>query len=283
MIKEPPMAIDGRVMQQKTFINFVLAKDFGPLPPQTSFLHHTWRPAREDWRGLESLLAIKAYYERQRWTDEQGQVHSGWTAGPHLFIADDGIWLFSDMANDGVGVIGHNHRSLHLEMVGDYDSRLPSGKTWANTVTALGILHIRLGLNPQSLMFHRDFSHKTCPGRSVSKEWVIPQVEAWVNDFSKQQSLRNAVMDQARRLLYPIVNPDAALYKKSQERGLLGALSDEWTVDASGQRYVVQFFIDALVAPSGQWSQVKRLAEVTRALNGGVALAEESEGAAAGE
>ncbi|MBI1801029.1 MAG: N-acetylmuramoyl-L-alanine amidase [Chloroflexi bacterium] len=263
MIKEPPMVIDGRVMQQKDFVAYVMAKEFGPEPPTAIFLHHTWRPAQHDWQGLDTLLAMKAYYEHQSWVDEAGQAHSGWTAGPHLFIAEDGIWLFSDMAYDGVGVVGHNHLSLHIEMVGDFDSDPPSGKTWANTVTALGALHARLGLETKSLMFHRDFSSKTCPGNAVTKEWVIPQVEAWVREFRQYEALRNAVMDQARRLFYANINPEAALYRVSQARGLLGPLSDEWTVDANSQHYIVQFFVDALVVPVGQWKQVKRLSEVS--------------------
>ncbi len=261
MIKEPPIEIDGRAMQPDEFISYVLSKDFGAEPPDTIFLHHTWRPTVDQWRGRDSILAMKAYYERQVWSDENGEEHEGWPAGPHLFVAEDGIWLFTDLARDGVGVRGQNHRSLHLEMVGDYDDALPSGKTWTNSVAALGVLHVRLGLDPKKLMFHRDFSTKSCPGNAVSKEWAIPQLEAWLSAFRAQRGLRSRVMAQAARLIYPHVNQDAALYQKSVALGLLGPLSDELTIDADGQQYIVQFFIDALVVPVGQWDQVKRLAD----------------------
>jgi len=245
MIKEKPIEIDGRVMTADEFAAFVETKGFGPVPPNRIFLHHTWRPTRDQW------------------------VHEGWTAGPHLFVADDGIWLFTDLARDGVGVRGHNRGSLHLEMVGNYDERPPDGPTLANTVAALGALFNRLELNPQDLFFHRDYSYKSCPGNTVTKEWIIPQIEAWIIRYRAevvavphdQVSLRQFVQSLADQRMSP-VNSDAALYKKATEIGLLGPISDEIPFEVDGQAYIVQLFMDALVVPVGQWDQVKRLDEM---------------------
>ena len=169
VIKEPPMEIDGRVMTISEFVAYVEALDIPQPLPGRVFLHHTWKPTRESWRGHDTMLAMKAYYEEQLWQDRYGQWHEGWTAGPHLFVADDGIWLFSDLRYDGVGVYGHNIGTRHLEMVGNYDEQLPSGPTLENTVAALGILHEKLGLDVRELNFHRDFSTKSCPGWAVQK------------------------------------------------------------------------------------------------------------------
>jgi len=274
MIKEKPIEIDGRVMTADEFAAFVETKGFGPVPPNRIFLHHTWQPTRDQWKGKDTLLAIKRNYEGYTWTDSQGRVHEGWTAGPHLFVADDGIWLFTDLARDGVGVRGHNRGSLHLEMVGNYDERPPDGPTLANTVAALGALFNRLELYPQDLLFHRDYSYKSCPGNRVTKEWIIPQIEAWITRYRAEVvappaeappavpddhvSLRQFVQSLADQRMSP-VNSDAALYKKATEIGLLGPISDEIPFEVDGQAYIVQLFMDALVVPVGQWDQVKRL------------------------
>ena len=274
MIKEKPMKIDGRVMTPDEFVAYVDSKWFGLVPPKRIFLHHTWRPTREQWKGRETLLAIKRNYENYTWTDSQGRVHQGWTAGPHLFIADDGIWLFTDLARDGVGVKGHNRKSLHVEIVGDFDEQMPDGPTWSNTIAALGALFNRLELDPNDLLFHRDYSYKSCPGSRVTKAWVIPQIEEWIAHRRTelelppakpadtapidQMSLREFAQSLADRHVAPI-NSNAALYKKAMELAMLGPITDEIPFEADGQAYIVQLFMDALVVPVGQWDQVKRL------------------------
>ncbi|OGO04482.1 MAG: hypothetical protein A2Y73_06615 [Chloroflexi bacterium RBG_13_56_8] len=196
-------------------------------------------------------------------------MHEGWTAGPHLFVEDHGIWLFSDLAYDGVGVYGHNYRSRHIEMVGDYDNQRPSGSTLANTIAALGILHYRLGLDAKELNFHRDFSTKSCPGRAVTKEWLIPQVLQWITEYRRAKeealaALRRSLVRTAGGLLKP-TNPNAALAKAGVERGMLGAISNEFPMEIEGQGYVVQLFAEALLVPAHEWEKVQSLGEYERA------------------
>ena len=262
------MEIDARVMTSEEFVHYVEMLDFPQPLPDRVFLHHTWRPTRAEWRGRASIMALKAFYETQRWWDDQGRLHEGWTAGPHLFIADDGIWLFSDLRYDGVGVLGHNERSRHIEMVGNCDQQLPTGPTLTNTIAALGILYERLGLTPQGLSFHRDFSNKSCPGWAVKKEWIIPQIETWLQEYrrAKQEelsTLRRSLTRMVQDALVP-TNPNAALAKASVTRGLLGALSDEVSMEIDDEGYVVQFFVEALIVPAHQWNDVRSLMEFER-------------------
>ena len=269
VIKEPPFDIVGRVMTSDEFVHYVEGLDFEPPLPKRIFLHHTWRPTRDQWRGMGSILAMKDYYERQLWEDDQGRLHEGWTAGPHLFIADDGIWLFSDLRWDGIGVYGHNQRSRHVEMVGNYDSQLPSGATLENTIVALGVLHERLGLDIERLNFHRDFSTKSCPGWAVHKSWIIPRVAAWIEDYRRTKeerpaALRRSLTKMVSELLVP-TNPDAALAKAGHARGLLGALTREIPLEIDDQGYIVQFFAEALLVPVNEWGKVESLREYERA------------------
>ncbi|MFP3895432.1 MAG: N-acetylmuramoyl-L-alanine amidase [Anaerolineales bacterium] len=264
IIKEPPMEIDGRVMTQKEFVGYVESLNFYP-PPSRIFLHHTWKPTQKSWRGRDSIMAMKAYYERQIWQDSDGRFHEGWTAGPHLFIADDGIWLFSDLRHDGVGVYGHNYRSRHVEMVGDYDEKQPSGATLENTIAALGILHERLGLDIQDLNFHRDFATKSCPGWAVEKRWIIPQVAEWIEAYRREKeeelsSLRRSLIKMIRELLLP-ANPEAALSKEAVKRGLLGPLTHEIPIEIDDKGYIVQLFAEALIVPVNDWDSVQSLKE----------------------
>jgi|GEM_PF-950451 len=265
VIKEPPMKIDGRVMGVDEFVRYVEGLEFAHPLPTRIFLHHTWKPTPETWRGRSTILGMKAYYEKQLWTDSQGRVHEGWTAGPHLFIAPDGIWLFTDLCQDGVGAYGHNYRTRHIEMVGDYDAALPSGAVLDQTVAALGILHERLGLDIRKLNFHRDFSNKSCPGRAVTKEWIIPKAAAWIENYRRQkvapeEALRQTLTKMIQKLLVA-ANPQTALSKEAATRGLLGALTNEIPMEIDDQGYVVQFFAQALLVPVNQWDKVRSLRE----------------------
>lgn len=265
VIKEPPMEIDGRVMTPDEFVRYVEELDFAPSPPTRIFLHHTWRPTPEEWRGFDSLLAMKAYYEQRLWEDNEGFLHEGWTAGPHLFVAEDGIWLFSDLRYDGVGVYGHNYRSRHIEMVGNYDHELPSGAILESTIQAVGALHERLGLDINGLSFHRDFSNKSCPGWAVRKDWIIPQISSWIQEYrrAKEKSLgalRRSLVAMVRDVLVPM-NPQAALAQEAVARSLLGALTNEIPMEIDDRGYVVQLFAETLIVPVNEWDKVQSLYE----------------------
>lgn len=272
IIKEPPMEIDGRVMTADEFVRYVEGLDFPPPLPTRIFLHHTWRPTQAEWDGHNTIMAMKSVYETRQWRDSEGRLHEGWTAGPHLFVAEDGIWLFSDLRWDGVGVYGHNYRSRHLEMVGDYDNQRPSGATLQNTIAALGILHAKLGLDIRNLNFHRDFAGNTCPGKAVEKSWLIPLVAEWIANYQKGEQDKLPMLRQTLRKmieeLLVATNPNAALAKAADVRGLVGALTNEVPIEVDDQAYIVQFFAEALIVPVGQWDKVKSLKEFEQASKG---------------
>jgi len=154
-----------------------------------------------NWRGKESLYALKAYYETIRWTDAQGRIHEGWKSGPHIFTAPDGIWLFSDLLKDGTHVAGHDHLSVGVVMVGNYNQYLPSGPVLNNTVASLALLCNRLNIDPSLIKFHREDEETSCPGNLVTKAWLIPQVMVYAN--------RQAVLQQAESFasVYHSANP----------------------------------------------------------------------------
>jgi len=245
-----------RAMSLYEFANYLERETFPPV--HKVFLHHTWKPTPSSWDGYHTILAMKAYYERQLWNDAKGVLHEGWTAGPHIFVAPDGIWLFSDLHFDGVGVAGHNTSTRHVEMVGDYDNVEPTGDILVNTLGVLALLHRKFGLPPEHLGFHRDYSTKTCPGSAVSKNKIITQTLAWLNTYEaglvldRDKLLKTAAYSQVD-IAY---TPDHALMQYAHKHNLGAALDNEFEATINGQIYAVQSYALGLVlCPKGQWDK----------------------------
>jgi len=176
------MNILRKKLSIEEFKEYVLKKDFGKIPPSFIVLHHTWKPTKQDWNGLASIDAMKKYYEAK-----------GWSAGPHLYVAEDGVYLFTDMYDVGIHAgAGNgdlkNGYSIGIEVVGDYDTEIWSGKTKSNTVETIKILQYKLNIPDSKIMFHRDYSTRTCPGKAITKDWVIKQLkeeQSMIKEFVK--------------------------------------------------------------------------------------------------
>lgn len=159
------------ILNQRLSLNdfryYIKEYDFGALPADKLVIHHTYRPEKSTWAGERSMGGLKTYYEGK-----------GWTAGPHLFIAEDGIWLFSPMNRDGIHAGSLNKQSIGIEVVGDYSNEVWSGNTKSNTLGAIKALMEKLELKNTDIFFHRDSSPKTCPGAAINKEWLFAELEA---------------------------------------------------------------------------------------------------------
>lgn len=129
-------------------------------------LHHTWDTVEQWKRGKVSCNFYKKMYEEK-----------GWLSGPHLFIAPEGIWLFTDIAMQGTHANDGNKGSVGIEMVGRYDKKVPSGKIWKNTKSILEVLLNKFNLKPRDIRFHREYNHnKSCPGKFITKKWVRSEI-----------------------------------------------------------------------------------------------------------
>jgi hypothetical protein len=160
------MEIIGRRLSLHEFKDYVSDFDFGPTLPDKLVLHHTWRPTKEGWAGERSIQGLKNYYEGK-----------GWPAGPHLFVAEDGIWLFSTMRKDGIHAGDLNRLSIGIEVVGDYDHEKWPGQTKTNALGVIKVLSERFGLDKNAIFFHRDVSSKTCPGSAITKDWLFAELD----------------------------------------------------------------------------------------------------------
>ncbi|MBU0706507.1 N-acetylmuramoyl-L-alanine amidase [Patescibacteria group bacterium] len=159
------MDIINRRLDLHEFIDYIAGYNFGTEPADKLVIHHTWRPTKDQWKGAVSIQGLKNYYEGK-----------AWPAGPHLFVADDGIWLFSPMRSDGIHAGELNHRSIGIEVVGDYDNEKWTGKTKENALGVIKCLMNQLGIDKQNIFFHRDVSSKSCPGKAITKAWLFEEL-----------------------------------------------------------------------------------------------------------
>lgn len=171
----PPMI--GKCLSAEQWLGYIAAYNFGKLPPDRVVLHHTVVPTLDSWAGLRTMKGMQTFY-----------ANKGWNAAPHVYIAPEGIWLFTPLKDVGIhagtgnGSLRQGWYSIGVEMVGNYDNEKPSGPVWQHTLVVLGSLCRRFGRTPEAaISFHRDFTNeKSCPGWAVTKPWVWSEVNAWL-------------------------------------------------------------------------------------------------------
>lgn len=263
---KPPMI--GERLSSDEWLTYLRTYEWGQLRPTRLVLHHTYRPTSEQWQGLRSMRGMQRFYATK-----------GWSAAPHVYSAPDGIWLFTPLRDIGVHAgTGNGSRragwySIGLEMVGDFDSALPSGAVWQQALAVMGGLSIALNIAPHDLIsFHRDYTNqKSCPGRAVTKEWVWGEVERWIaaqpaaapalpaaDPAALAEALRAATYKQ-RSSGY---HADWAFHRTAITRGLGAPLGDSRRTMAglSGLNYQA-FARDVLYCVVPQWAAVQSLAQ----------------------
>lgn len=156
------------------FAEYASHLTLGAWRPKFVVLHNTGSPRLSEWHsvsGAERMQNLQHYYRDQQ----------KWSAGPHLFIADDAIWTFTPLTVQGVHSPSWNAVSWGVEMVGDYDAEPFGVNVASNTAAALAALHKLGGLDPSTLKFHREdpkTTHRNCPGHNVVKAQIINAVRA---------------------------------------------------------------------------------------------------------
>ena len=158
------------------FDSYCHALTWAAWRPSFIVLHNTAAPSlaqRPNGLTKQHILNLEKYYR-----DEQG-----WSAGPHLFVDDKQIWVFTPLTVSGVHSPSWNKVALGVEMLGDYDKDdFDSGrglKVQQNTVAAFATLCAVLGLDPDTTRLHKEdpLTTHACPGKNVSKPKFIQAVK----------------------------------------------------------------------------------------------------------
>jgi len=175
------MKIVNKCLTLDEFKKYIKGKSFEPNQPNKIVLHHTWKPTQDTWNGATTIEGLKKYYEGK-----------GWSRGPHIFIAPDGIWLFTDMKYQGIHAGEGNFRSIGIEVVGNYDGAVWTGSIKRNTLGVILALADELGLEiMKDIRFHRFYNKaKSCPGWAITKDWL----EEKLKDYRKPEDNTNSTI-----------------------------------------------------------------------------------------
>jgi hypothetical protein len=164
--------IVGKGFTPQEFEAYVAGLSFSAWRPQFVVLHNTAAPTLAQWHSISGE-------QRMRNLSDFYQNVQKWSAGPHLFVADDLIWVFTPLTMPGVHSPSWNSIAWGVEMVGDYNAEPFVDVMRDNVVSALTTLHGALGLDPARLKLHKEDPKTThdCPGRNVSKADIIARVQ----------------------------------------------------------------------------------------------------------
>lgn len=172
--------IDGRAFSPDGFDHFLTHVVLAHWKPKFVVLHNTAVPKLTDWhkhRGAERMKNLQAYYRDTM----------KWSGGPHLFVANDYIWVFTHLNVPGTHSPSWNSVAWGVEMVGDYDVEPFDPHVRRNTIRALSALHLKAALDPGTLKLHKEdpqTTHKHCPGKHVSKADIVHGVRHYLH-FTK--------------------------------------------------------------------------------------------------
>jgi hypothetical protein len=164
--------IVGQGFSAADFDTYLTSLTFTSWRPQFVVLHNTFIPTLAQWHnaaGQARMEGLQSYY--------RDTMH--WSAGPHLFVANDLIWVFTPLTTSGIHSPSWNAISWGVEMVGDYSTEAFGSAVSGNAVSALAALHQLMGLDPSTLHFHKEdpkTTHKDCPGKNVVKPDMIQAI-----------------------------------------------------------------------------------------------------------
>ena len=169
------MKILGNPYTPFEFPRYLDTVQFTNWRPTAICIHHCAAPSLAQ-RPLgflpQHMLNLKAHYESL-----------GWRSGPHLFIDDDQAWTFTPLNERGVHAVSFNSYALGIEMLGNYDTEDPTSgrgaKVIATTAIVVEMLMEKLDIPKSKILFHRDDpkTDKSCPGRKITKEWFLAQIQ----------------------------------------------------------------------------------------------------------
>lgn len=166
------MAWTGIVAQAFTpgdFARYVDGLSWEAWEPKFIVLHNTAAPTlaqRPNGFTLQSIKNLESYYRDDR----------KWSAGPHLFIDDKQIWVFTPLTKPGTHSPSWNRVAIGIEMLGDYDvesfSEGRGFKVREHATWAIAKLSSKLGFAADGWKFHNEDPKTThdCPGINARRE-----------------------------------------------------------------------------------------------------------------
>lgn len=172
--------IVGLGFNTQQFDNYCHSLQWVAWRPSFVVLHNTATPSLAQRPGgftQQHMVNLVGFYRDQQ----------KWSAGPHLFIDDKKIWVFTPLTMSGVHSPSWNKVAFGIEMLGNYAAEsFTTGRGLAvrnNTVAAIATLSAVLGIDPTTMKLHKEDTQTThnCPGKNVKKSDIISEVQALIN------------------------------------------------------------------------------------------------------
>lgn len=166
-------------LTQEEFRKYVTLLEWSKWRPTRFVWHNTAAPSLAQWMskakedvgeglmpGTTRINNLERYF----------RDNNGWSGCPHLFIANDLIWVMNALTLPGVHSPSWNHISIGIEMIGDFsreDDESGEGfKVKQNTIFATAILCAELGILPstETIFLHKQDPKTThdCPGKNIA-------------------------------------------------------------------------------------------------------------------
>lgn len=172
--------IVGKNFQPDAFDAYCRTLKWNTWRPSFIVLHNTGAPdlaQRPNGFTLTHIRNLERYYRDQQ----------KWSAGPHLFVDDKQIWVFTPLTTPGVHTPSWNSIALGIEMLGDYNKdSFTTGRgllVRQNVIAAITTLNTVLGFDTATTRFHKEdplTTHKGCPGKNVVKSKLLQDVQGLI-------------------------------------------------------------------------------------------------------
>lgn len=169
--------IVGRSFSPKAFDEYCHSLRWTAWRPGAIVVHNT---------GSPSLAQRPAGFTRQHITNLETYYRDSqkWKAGPHLFIDDRQIWVFTPLTVSGVHSPSWNKTAVGIELLGNYETEsFDKGRglqVHQQVLAAIATLSAVLGLEPATaIRLHREdpLTTHACPGKNIRKEDLIKEVQ----------------------------------------------------------------------------------------------------------
>lgn len=130
-------------------------------------VHHTYIPTVAQWKEHGGYASLKGMI--REWRDVRG-----WSVGPNMCIAPEGIYLITGLDNPGIHAGVCNDDGIGCEVVGNYDAEYWVEPIRSYVFGAFTYLSLALGNSPTDVINkhlvngHREcLSNKSCPGDAI--------------------------------------------------------------------------------------------------------------------
>ncbi len=164
--------IVGKRFSANDFDDYVKGLTFVAWRPQFVVVHNTGSPnlaQRPNGFTQQHMHNLESFYRDEK----------KWSAGPHCFVDQNGIWVFTPLTVAGVHSPSWNSISWGVETLGDYMKDEFTDPIHAILVACLATLHAAVGLDIHSVRFHKEdtkTTHRDCPGVKIDKRLLIDDV-----------------------------------------------------------------------------------------------------------